>query len=153
MADVTLWDISKGVRDTWAASSALVALIPANRLYYQRAPEATQYPLATYEFEDISAFFGGTEYYSGRDYIKMTRVKFAVYATQDYDFSALAQVMNNTFGWSNETPDATWQIPNAEVLSAMPEVEGIEVTGERYQNLDIIKYTSSFTLTLQGDRG
>jgi hypothetical protein len=130
-----------------------VAIIPATRVYYQRAPEGTAYPHCTYEFEDISAFFGGTEYYSGRDYQKMTRVKFAIFAEEDFDFSTLAQVMSNAFGWSVGMPGGQWEIPNAEILGAMPEVEGIELPGERHNGKDIVKYTSSFTLTMQADRG
>jgi hypothetical protein len=153
MPDVTLWDVAAGVRTTWAAASSLTAIVPAARLYFGRAAEETPLPYAAFTFQDVSAYFGGTEYFSGQAYVKVTRVNFDVYGTHATDWQTLAQVMADTFGWSASDPNASWSIPNATILSAMPEVEGVEVTDVRVDGQDVVKYSTNITLTMQADRG
>ena len=153
MPDVTIWNIAAGVRTTWAAATSLTAIIPADRLYLMRAAEETPVPYAVFTFEDVSAYFGGTEYFSGSAYVKVTRVLFDLYGTQQTDWGTLSQAVNDTFGWSSTDVNASWSIPNATVLSAMPEVEGVEVTDVRADGLDVIKYSTSITVTMQADRG
>lgn len=151
--DVTLWDFAQGVQDTWAANAELVALLPASRVYLERVPANVTYPNCSFGFKDVSAYFGGTTYFSGSAYIKVTQIEFRVYGTRSTDFRAVARAIANAFGWSADLVEAQWSIPNATVLSAMPEVEGIEVIEERVSGEDLFKYTSSFTVTVQAERG
>lgn len=153
MADVTLLDVSAGTKATWAAAASLTAIVPASRVYFGRAAGGTILPYVVYTFDDVSAYFGGTEYFSGTKYVKVTRVNFDVYGTQATDWSTLAQAMSDVFGWTKDDSDASWSIPNAVVLAAMPEVEGQEITDERVDGQDVIKYSSSFTVKMQADRG
>lgn len=156
MADVTLWDIAEGVKTTWAAATSLTAIIPANRLYLGRAAESTvPLPYAVFDFDDVSAYFGGTEYFSGAKYVKVTRVNFKMYGTRATDWTTLGQAVSDTFGWSSTDPNASWNIPNATVLDAMPEVEGITVlpVEERIDGEDVIEYASSITVKMEADRG
>lgn len=154
MPDVTLVDVSKGVESSWAAAGASVTnIVPANRVYFQRAAEGTPLPYCVYSFDDVSAFYGGTEYFSGSAYIKKTRVKFSIYTTREYDVQTLATAVNDAFGWETADPAMSWTIPNAVVLAAVPEVEKMELTEERVGGEDIIRYDTSFTLILQSERG
>lgn len=153
MADVTLPDIMAGVKTTWAAASSLTAIVPAARVYFDRAAETTVYPYVVYTFDDVSAYFGGTEYFSGSQYIKVTRVNFEVYGTRSTNWQTLAAAMGDALGWSKDNPAASWSIPNASIKSAMPEVEGTELTVERQDGEDIMKYSSSFTVTMEANRG
>jgi hypothetical protein len=153
VADVTLIDISDGVRATWGGAASLTAIVPAARVYFQRAAEGTALPYVVYTFDDVSAYFGGTEYFSGSKYIKVTRVNFDVYGTRAVGWSTLAQAMSDTFGWTTANSAGSWVIDNAVILSAMPEVEALEVTDERVAGEDIQKYSSSFTVKMQADRG
>ena len=123
------------------------------RLFLGRAPQGTAFPYAIFTFKDISAFYGGTEYFSGGDYVKTTQFNFEVYGFPSTDFQAIAQAMSNAFGWSEDAVDAEVTIENAAILSARPEVEGIEVMEERIDGEDVIKYSASFTVQMQADRG
>jgi hypothetical protein len=153
MADVTIWNIASGVKTTWAAAATLTAIIPAERVYFGRAAEETPLPYCVFTFNDVSAYFGGTEYFSGSKYVKVTRVNFEMYGTKDTDWGTLGQGISDVFGWTSTDPNGTWSIPNATVLDAMPEVEGIEITEPRHDGQDIIKYSSSITVKMEADRG
>lgn len=153
MPDCTIWDIAEGVKTTWSNQSALTTLIPANSLYLQRAPEGSTLPYCVFSFEDISAFFGGTEYFSGREYVKQTRVTFTTYGTRAFGFQEFGQAISNAFGWSDGNPSGQWTIPNATMISTMPETESIGISEEKVNGEDVVKYTSSFSLKMQVDRG
>ncbi len=152
--DVTLPNIAAGVRTSWAADATLTAIVPASRVYFQRAAGGTTLPYVVYTFEGVSAYFGGTEYFSGGKYVKVTRILFDVYATPDAtDLDAIGQAMSNAFGSSTASSAAGWTIPNAVILYAQPEVEALELTDERVSGQDVVKYSSSFTVKMQADRG
>lgn len=155
MADVSLIDISEGVRQTWALTgSSVTNVIPASKVYFQRAPERVTLPYCVYAFADISGFFGGTEFFSGANYIRKTRIDFDVYALRSTDLSAFATALNDALSWSSTDPNAVWTIPNAVgVLAAMPEVEALEMEEERQDGEDVLKYSTSFTLTIEANRG
>lgn len=155
MADVTLVDISEGVRQSWTAAGASVTdTIPTSKLYFQRQPEGASLPYCVFEFKDVSAYFGGTEYFSGNVYVKATQVTFKVYGVAvTFDFQTFATALNAAFGWGSASPTASWTIPNATVLSAMPEVEALELEDERIDGKDVIRYESTFTVKMQADRG
>lgn len=152
MADVTLWDIGAGAKATWAAAASLTAIVPADRVYLLRAAEGTPLPYCVIEFQDVSAYFGGTEYFSGGQYVKVTRVDFGVYGTPQTDWGTLSLAMSDVFGWTSANPRGSWVIANATVLSAMPEVEGIEATDVRVDGQDVVKYASSFSVRMQANR-
>lgn len=153
MPDVSIWNIASGVKATWAAAASLTAIIPADRLFLMRAAEETPVPYVVFSFDDVSAYFGGTEYFSGSAYVKVTRVNFDMYGTIVDDWETLGQAIGDVFGWSATDPNGSWTIPNAVILSAMPEVEGVDLTDERADGVDIVKYSSSVTVTMQADRG
>lgn len=154
MPDVTLYDISKGVRDTWtAAGSAVTNVIPTTKVYFQRVPEGTALPYCTYEFKDVSAYFGGTEYFSGSAYVKATQITFKVYHLATVDMSAFVTALNDALAFEAADPVKAWTIPNATVLAAMPEVEGMEVEDERVNGIDVVRYETTFTIKMQAERG
>lgn len=153
MPDTTIWNISAGVKATWAAAASLTAIIPADRVFFQRAAEGTTLPYLVYTFDDISAFFGGTEYFSGAKYVKQTRVLFDAYGTPATDWEAFSQAVNDALTWTSTDRNASWSITNATVLSAMPETEAVELTDERVNGEDVLKYSFGVTLTMQADRG
>ena len=153
MADVTLINIVQGVQTTWAASTTLSALIPVERLFLDRTPAKTPYPNATISFKDVSAYFGGTEYFSGSAYVKNTQVSFDVFGTRETDWGEVSQAINDVFGWTSTSVGASWSIPNAVILAAMPETEAFGLLEDRVDGEDIVKYTASFTLTMQAERG
>lgn len=154
MPDVTLLDISEGVRTTWAAAgSAVTAVVPASKVYFQRVPSGVALPYCVYEFKDVSAYFGGTEYFSGAKYVKATQVTFKIYCTRSTDIAALSTAVNDAFGWSAADPNGVWSIPNATVLAAMPEVEALELEEERVAGEDVIRYETTFTVKMEADRG
>lgn len=154
MPDVTLVDISEGVRTTWALTGTSVTnVIPASKVYFQRVPSGTALPYCVYEFKDVSAYFGGTEYFSGAKYVKATQITFKVYAVRTTDLGAFATALNDALGWSAADPNAVWSIPNATVLSAMPEVEALELEDERIGGEDAIRYETTFTVKMEADRG
>jgi len=152
--DVTLLDISEGVRSSWtAAGTSLTNVIPTSKVYFGRAPSGTALPYCVYEFKDVSAYFGGTEYFSGTKYVKATQITFKIYCTRATDLQALASTISDSFGWSASDSDGVWTIPNATVLAAMPEVEGLELEEERVNGEDVIRYETTFTVKMQADRG
>ena len=153
MPDVTLPGIAEGVVDTWKAVPALLAIVPAARVYFGRAGENAAFPYVVFEFADVTAYFGGTEYFSGAKYIKTTRIEFSVYGTRATDWQAMGEAMSDALGWSRDSSGASWVIPNAVMLAAMPEVEGLELTDERVNGEDVLRYKSSFSLSMQADRG
>ena len=157
MPDITLVDIAQGVRSSWTAAGASVTgTIPLTKLYFQRIPDGTNAPTLPYcvfEFKDVSAYFGGTEYFSGNKYVKATQITFKVYGASDFDFATFATSLNAAFGWGSTTPGAVWTIPNATILSAMPEVEALEMEEERIDGKDVIRYESTYTVKMQADRG
>jgi len=153
MADVTLLNIRKGVKTSWAAATSLNALVPASRLYLDRVPAGTAYPCATYSFKDVSAFYGGTTYQSGSAYFKVTQVLISIYAKRSVDWDAVCQAVSDAFGWSESNAAASWSIPNATILAGMPEVEAFEVEPERVDSEDIERYDTSFTVRMQALRG
>jgi hypothetical protein len=158
VADVTLLDISKGVRDSWTnAGSSLTNIIPLTKLYFKRIPSGTSAPTLPYvvfEFKDVSAYFGGTEYFSGSAYVKATQVTFRTYFNPvDFDARAYATILNDKFGWGATNAAGSWTIPNATVLAAMPEVEASDLTEETIDGKDINIYESTFTVKMQADRG
>jgi len=156
--DVTLIDVLEGARTTWATSAALLAVVPADRLYSFGVPEGTAYPYAKIEPGDVSAYFGGTEYFSGQNYVKVNKISFTIFAkgtgADAPNWSALAQEMSDVFGWTASNAAANWVIPNAvAVISAMPEVDEFKPTGERHDGVEIMSYKSEFTVRLQANRG
>ena len=152
--DVTLVDIAQGVRSTWTAAGASVTgTIPLTKLYFQRQPEGAALPYCVFEFKDVSAYFGGTEYFSGTKYVKATQITFKVYGASDFDFATFATSLNAALGWGSASPAAAWTIPNATILSAMPEVEALEMEEERIDGKDVIRYETTFTVKMQADRG
>lgn len=155
MPDVTLLDIAKGVRDSWtAAGSTLTSIIPTSKLYLNRQPSGATLPYCVFEFKDVSAYFGGTEYFSGSIYVKATQVTFRTYFQPvDFDARAYATILNDKFGWGSSTPAASWTIPNATVLAAMPEVEGTSLEEQTVDGKDVSVYESTFTVKMQADRG
>lgn len=155
MPDVTLVDIANGVRQTWAAcSSAVTNVIPASRVYFGRAAEGSALPYCVFEFKDVSAYFGGTEYFSGARYVRATQITFKIYATRTTDLSAFTTALNDQLGWSSTDDNGIWIIPNASrILSAMPEVEGMELEEERVSGEDVIRYETTFTIKMECDRG
>jgi len=153
MADVHIWNIAQGVKQSWGASSLLSAVIPVERLFLGRTPADTEYPNATFDLEDVSNYFGGTEYFSGAAYIKVTKVTFKMYGDRTTDFDGLAEGMSATFGWQAETPAGGVTIPNAIVLSVVREVEKVEVLPERVSNEDIICYSYTTNIKKQANRG
>lgn len=155
MPDVTLLDIAKGVRDSWtAAGSSLTSIIPTSKLYLNRQPSGATLPYCVFEFKDVSAYFGGTEYFSGSIYVKVTQVTFRTYFHPvDFDARAYATIMADQFGWSSTSPTAVWTIPNATILSVMPEVEGTSLEEQTVDGKDVSVYESTFTVKMQADRG
>ncbi len=155
MADVSLIDIAEGVRQTWALTGTSVTnVIPATRVYFQRAADGAALPYCVYEFKDVSAYFGGTEYFSGAKYVRSTQITFKVYATRSTDLSAFATALNDALSWSSTDDNGVWTIPNAvKILSAMPEVEGLELEEERADGEDVIRYETTFTVKMEADRG
>lgn len=154
MANVTLLDISKGVRDSWALAGATVTgFIPVSKVYYQRQPEGAALPYCVYEFKDISAFYGGFEFFSGREYVKTTDITFKVYFPATTDVTAFVTALNAAFGWTSTDPAPTWTIPNATVISAMQSVEALEVEEERGEGQDVARYETTFSVKMQADRG
>ena len=154
MADVTLVDISQGVRSSWTAAGASVTgTIPLTSLYFQRQPEGAALPYCVFEFKDVSAYFGGTEYFSGGPYVKATQITFKIYGASDFALPTFATAVNAAFGWGSASPGGVWTIPNATVLSAMPEVEAQKLEEERIDGKDIVRYETTFTVKMQADRG
>lgn len=155
MADVVLTDVLTGAKATWAADAALAAIVPNSRVYAFGVPETTAWPYVVIEPGDVSAYFGGTTYFSGSDYIKVNAISFTVYGLYGtVDWSALAQQMSDTFGWTAANPTASWTIPNAvKVVSAMPEVDEFKRTGERVDGLEVLSYMAKFSVTIQANRG
>ena len=154
MADVTLADIAAGVRSTWtAAGSSVTDTIPVARLYFKRLAETTVYPAAVFEFKDVSAYFGGTEYTSGAAYVKVTQVTFKVYFKANTDLAAFITAMNNALSWSSDNLAGSWTIPNATILGAMPEVEAFDLEEERVDGIDIARYETTFSVKMQANRG
>jgi hypothetical protein len=154
VADFTILDISAGVKSTWAAVPALAALIPANRLYFGRSAEGTPLPYAHFEIEDVSAYFGGTEYFSGRFYKKAVHVNFVSHwAATDANLPAYATAVREHLGWTATAPGGAWALPNVVVLASPPDIEKMEMEEERIDGADIVKHESAFFLTLQADRG
>ena len=155
MADTTLIDVLTGAKSTWAANSTLAGIVPDARVYAFGVPETTALPYCAIEPGDVSAYFGGTTYFSGANYIKVNSVSFTVYGLYGtVDWSLLAQTMSDWFGWTVGDPNGYWSIPNAvEVISAMPEVDEFKRTGERIDGLEVLSYMSKFTVTIQADRG
>lgn len=154
MPDVTLLDISKGVRDSWAAAgTAVTTFIPASKVYFGRQPEGAALPYCVYEFKDVSAYFGGTEYFSGAKYIKATQITFKIYFLANTDPTAFVTALNDAFGWSESDPAVSWTIPNAVIVSAMPEIESLEVEEERVDGQDVVRYETTFTVKMEADRG
>jgi len=111
-------------------------------------------PYCVFEFKDVSAYFGGTEYFSGSIYVKATQITFRTYF-QPVDFNATgyATILNDKFGWGASTPAASWTIPNATVLGAMPEIEGTSLEEQTVDGKDVSVYESTFTVKMQADRG
>ena len=152
--DVTLYDISKGVVDTWALlSSAVTNVVPASRVYLLRQPEGSTLPFCVFEFKDVSAYFGGTEYFSGPEYGKATPITVKVYHAANVDMRAFVTALNDGLGWSVATPAAAWVIPNATILMAMPEVESVDIEEDRVDGQDVLRYETTFTVKMQADRG
>jgi hypothetical protein len=155
MPDVSLIDISEGVRQSWtAAGTSVTNVIPVTKLYFQRAGEGAALPYCVYEFKDVSAYFGGTEYFSGSQYVRVTQITFKVYCTRATDIQAFASSLNDALSWSSTDPNGVWTIPNAvAILSAMPEVEALELEEERVAGEDVIRYETTFSVRMQADRG
>lgn len=154
MPDVTLVDISEGVRDSYAAAGATVTnAIATSNVYFGRQPEDATLPYCVYEFKDVSAYFGGTEYFSGTKYVKVTQVTFKVYCPTTFDIGTYSTALNNALSWSATNPAGAWTIPNATVLSAMPEVEDMELEEERIDGQDVLRYETTFSVRMEADRG
>jgi hypothetical protein len=154
MPDVTLVDISQGVRSSWTAAGASVTgTIPLTKLFFQRQPEGAELPYCVFEFKDVSAYFGGTEYFSGNKYVKATQITFKIYGASDFALSTFATAVNSAFGWGSASPAGVWTIPNATILSAMPEVESQKLEEERIDGKDVIRYETTFTVKMEADRG
>ena len=153
MPDVTLPDIMKGVVDSWDAATAVKAIIATSKLYFGRQPENATLPYCVFEFKDVSAYFGGTEYFSGPEYVKATQITFKVYHAANVDMRAFVTALNDGLGWSVATPAAAWVIPNATILMAMPEVESVDIEEDRVDGQDVLRYETTFTVKMQADRG
>ena len=154
MPDVTLPDIMKGVVDSWDAATAVKAIIATSKLYFGRQPENASLPYCVFEFKDVSAYFGGTEYFSGAKYVRATQITFKTYFQPvDFNIRDYATKLNDAFGWSSSSPAGGWTIPNATVLAAMPEVEAIDIEAERVDGKDVLTYESTFTVKMEADRG
>lgn len=160
MADVTLIDVLRGAISTWNTSTILKGIVPIASLYMATVPEGTPLPYALIKAEDISNYFGGTEYYSGVAYKKAANVTFEVYAlatgTAAPDWAALAEELNTVMNWSASNPAASWIVPNAtKVLSAVREIEAFEPSDshERIDGVDIMMYSIKIALTYQAQRG
>ena len=155
MADVHLMNVFDGARQTWAAAGAAVtSVIPVSRVYFHRLPEGVVYPACTITVKDVSAYFGGTTYFSGARYVKVQQITFTIYCLPTTDLSSLLTALADALGWSSTDPNGVWIIPNAVgVLSAMPETDTPELLNERIDGQDIIKWPTTYTITLECDRG
>lgn len=154
MPDVTLIDIAEGVRTTWAAAGTTVTtFIPASKVYFKRVPEGTALPYCVFEFKDVSAYFGGTEYFSGAAYVKATQITFKIYFPATTDPSSFVTALNDALSWSTTGISGVWSIPNATILSAMPEIEALDVEEVRVDGADVVRYETTFTIKMQADRG
>lgn len=155
MPDTTLIDVLTGARNTWGAASALAAVVPLDRVYAFGVPENVEYPNCVVEPGDVSAFFGGTEYYSGGKYQKTNKISFTVTALANtVNWSQLAQDVSDAFGWTSASPRASWVIPNAlSVISSMPEVDEFKRTGERIDGVELLAYKSQYSVKIEADRG
>lgn len=155
MADVNLTNVLSGAKATWGMSPLLATIVPPSRVYAFGVPETTELPYVVIEPGDIGAYFGGTTYYSGTAYEKKNSISFTVFALYGtLDWNTLAETMSNVFGWTAANPAADWVIPNAtSIISAVPEIDGFERTGERIEGLEVLKYMAKFTLTIQANRG
>lgn len=153
--DVSVPDVLQGARNTWGTSATLLAVVPLARVYAFGVPSGTALPYVAVKLDDVSAYFGGTEYYSGGSYTKVNKINFEVYAkVETVDWPALAQELGNVFGWNESNPGAAWVIPNAErVLSSMPETDKFEQTNERIDGQPVMKYASQYSVTIQANRG
>lgn len=146
MADVTLIDVLKGCVATWAVGGALAAIVPANRVFAFGVGEQTPLPYAAVEAEDVSNFFGGTQYLGGVDYIKAVNVTFSVYGfADDMDWIALAEAMQMALSFRASDPYpkvGDWIVPNSTgILSAIRELEtGPEPTGQKQDGKWILVY-------------
>jgi hypothetical protein len=153
MADCTLDDIAYGVKASWKASTALHAYLPPERLYGDEVGEETPLPYGTFDFDDVSAYFGGTEYFSGGPYVKQTKVLFKFYGTHETDWRNFMSAFNDALSWSSSSVGGNWTIPNATVLHAMPEVEARKKTAVRLDGKTVIERSASVTLMLEANRG
>lgn len=156
MADVTIPDVFQGTKLTWATNATLLSFVPQERLYAYGVPENTAFPYAAIQAEDISNFFGGTELFSGRDYIKGTKVTLEVYAQANIQWGFLAAALNDTFNMSASNVAASWIIPNAvQILSAVRELEVGPVAPEtpaRLDSQDILMYSIDVEVRYQAQR-
>ena len=155
MPDVTLVDVLTGAKATWSADAILSSIVPDERVYAFGVPESTDLPYCTIDPGDVSAYFGGTTYFSGSSYIKVNSVNFTVYGLYGtVNWTVLSQQLSDVFGWTSTNPRGSWQIPNAiSVVSAMPEVDEFKRTGERVNGLEVLSYASKFSVTIQANRG
>ncbi len=153
MPDVTLLDVYTGARQSWAAATTVSAVIPADNVFMKRVPEGTQMPYVTTSIKDVSAYFGGTEYFSGAKYIKVQQVTFTIHCLASFDLPGLLTKINNELTWSKDDPKGVWTIPNATVLSAMPETDDVDIEEERVNGVDVIAYPTTITIKLECDRG
>lgn len=153
MPDVNLWDVVAGVKLSWSANAILNGLIPNARLFQDFVPGKVDYPNAYFEIEDVSNFFGGTEYFSGAEYVKITRVTIYINGPRTTNFLAISAALAEVFGWQAGNPAGGVTVPNARVLSVVREVEKHEALHEKVNGEEI--YQSSYTcqISKQANRG
>jgi hypothetical protein len=153
--DVVLIDVFTGVRSTWDTSTTLKGFVPLGRIFDFYIPEII-YPAMWIKVEDVSNYFGGTEYNSGPEYKKAANVTMTVVGLRSLDWGGLALEIKGRFGWSSTAPAGNWIIPNAtKVLSSIPELEVWDLVpnAERINNEDVLFYSFKTAVTYQANRG
>ncbi len=149
MPQVSDDDVMTGVRTRWAAVPALNTLVPAARVYRDRAAESTPRPYAAVEVEEEDR-----EYFSGSAFLAKYTVRVFVFTLAAAgDAAAIRQAVDTAFGGTLASPTAGLTVPNATVAHCLARPGGaVKPTAERVDGSDAVQVAAVFEVLVQGTR-
>lgn len=149
MARVTVEDVAQGIRNRWAAVTALDALVPAESVYVGRAAEGTAFPYAVLTVTEGTgiAMTGGKK-------LQRFKVKVEAYtATSPATASTLRGYLNTAFAGRAGDPTSGVTVATAVAVVHCQDDGGggdvTELTGVRHDNADTVKLTAGYEVLLQ----
>ena len=147
MPQTTIGSVAKDIKTAWEATSALTAIIPATKLFYQIA-DVDSFPFGVFQVTGL-----GNEYFSGAAFLTRFRVQFDIFdLANGIDPQTIQEAIHTAFSWTPTDPNGAISASVGTLLSVIPADPSLNFVDERLDGQDIVQHTVAFELLYQTTR-